>query len=57
MKSPVRPELTTAAVVRRPATPAGVDNSASLQTRPMALIYRVNLFKLTEPLLILELAP
>ena len=40
MKSPVRPELTTASVVRRQATPAAVDNSASLQTRPMALIYR-----------------
>ena len=40
MKSPVRPELTTASVVRRQATPAAVDNSASLQTHPMALIYR-----------------
>ena len=40
MKSLVRPELTTASVVRRQATPAAVDNSASLQTRPMALIYR-----------------
>ena len=39
MKSPVRPEL-TASVVRRQATPAAVDNSASLQTHPMALIYR-----------------
>ena len=31
MKSPVRPELTTASVVRRQATPAAVDNSASIQ--------------------------
>jgi hypothetical protein len=40
MKSLVRPELTTASVVRRQATPAAVDNYASLQTHPMALIYR-----------------
>ena len=40
MKSPVRPELTTASAVRRQAPPAAVDNFASLQTRPMALIYR-----------------
>ena len=46
MKSPVRPELTTASVVRRQATPAAVDNSASLQTRPMALIYRGSLVQI-----------
>jgi hypothetical protein len=40
MKSLVRPELTTASVARRQATPVAVDNSASLQTHPMALIYR-----------------
>jgi hypothetical protein len=40
MKSPVRPELTTASAARRQATPAALDNSALLQTRPMALIYR-----------------
>ena len=51
MKSPVRPELTTASVVRRQATPAAVDNSASLQTRPLHLSIGVNLFKSTEPLL------
>jgi len=40
MKSTVRLELTTASVVGRQATPAAVDNSAHLQTNPMALIYR-----------------
>ncbi len=36
----MRPELPTASVVRPSATPAAVDNSAPLQTRPSSLIYR-----------------